>query len=62
MPGTSPVPDLAGVDRRVQRAHQLEDRAERRGGVQVVLHRVGERLCAPSATRAAIAGCVTGDA
>ena len=37
-------PELAGVDRRVERAHQLEHRAERRRGVQIVLHRLGERL------------------
>ena len=43
--------ELAGVDRGVERAHQLEHRAERRGGVQVVLHRVGERLARLGSTR-----------
>ena len=33
-------------------AHQLEDRAERRRGVQIVLHRLGERLLRAAATRA----------
>ena len=44
MPRHVVLADLAGVDRRVQSAHQLEDRAERRRGVQIVLHRVGERV------------------
>ena len=44
--------ELAGVDRGVQRAHQLEDRAERRRGVQVVLHRARRTPVRASSTRA----------
>src|SRR5436190_3806027 len=29
-------PDLARVDRGIERAHELEDRTERRGGIQIV--------------------------
>ena len=55
--GTSPAPSCAGVDRGVQRAHQLEHRAERRGGVEVVLHRVGERLARLARRASATSAC-----
>ena len=49
-------PDLLGVDRGVQRAHQVEHRAQRRRGVEVVAHRLVECVRA-SSTRAATSGC-----
>ena len=42
MTGRSPVPSCAGIDRRVQVADQIEHRAKRGRGVQVLHHRVRE--------------------
>ena len=46
MAGTSPAPTCPCVDRRVERAHQFEHRAEAAGGVQVVA------IASPNAARA----------
>ena len=55
----SAAPQLAGVDRRVERAHQIEHDADPGRGIEVGGDVLGERGARPPRSRVAIAGCAS---